>query len=152
MPFWRLFYHVVWATKERQPLINERADAVIRRTIATACEKDGLILHAVGTMPDHVHVAVSIPPTKSIPEIVARWKGASSHLLNHAEQLDEQTHFAWQAEYGIVSFSERNLADVMAYVNGQPNRHARRGPDWDLLEQAGTRTISAGALRSEDVE
>lgn len=151
MPFWRLFYHIVWATKGREPLINEHADGVIRRTIAAACDKDGLILHAVGTMPDHVHVAASIPPTKSIPDIVARWKGASSHLLNHAEQLDEHTHFSWQSEYGIVSFSERNLAAVTEYINDQPNRHARRGPYWDLLEQAGSETILAAPRRLEEV-
>jgi putative transposase len=61
MPFWRLFYHVVWETKGREPLIDVHASGVIIRTISAACEKDGIALHAIGTMPDHVHVAASIP-------------------------------------------------------------------------------------------
>lgn len=143
MPFWRLFYHVVWATKGREPLIDAHASGVIVRTIAAACEKEGIILHEVGTMPDHVHVAMSVPPAKVLSQLIAQWKGASSHMLNHAEQTDDAHRFRWQSEYGIVSFSERDLDAVMAYINDQPRRHARQAPYWDLLEEAGLNSIPA---------
>jgi putative transposase len=143
LPYWRLFYHIVWATKGREPLIDAHAARVIKGTIAAVCEKEGFVLHAIGTMPDHVHVAVSIAPTKAISDIIARWKGGSSHLLNHAEQQDSELRVAWQAEYGIVSFSERNLRDVTAYVNEQPRRHAGEGQYWGLLEEAGAHSIPA---------
>jgi hypothetical protein len=64
-------------------------------------------------------------------------------MLNHAEQTGDQNRFAWQSEYGIVSFSERNLEAVKAYVNDQPRRHARQAPYWELLEEAGLNSIPA---------
>ena len=29
MPYWRMFYHVVWATKRRLPLITAEVEAVL---------------------------------------------------------------------------------------------------------------------------
>jgi REP element-mobilizing transposase RayT len=37
-----------------------------------------VIPHAVGCMPDHIHVAVSIPPKVALSDLVRRMKGASS--------------------------------------------------------------------------
>jgi putative transposase len=152
MPFWRLFYHVVWSTKGRQPLIDRHASGVIIRTISAACEKNGIVLHAIATMPDHIHVAVSIPSSKDISRVIAQWKGASSHMLNHAEQMDGEHHFAWQTEYGIVSFSERHLDVVKAYIDDQPRRHAGHAPFWDLLEEAGPYSIPTAPPSSSTLD
>jgi len=84
-------------------------------------------------MPDHVHLAVSIPPSLAVATVVARLKGSSSHLINHAESKGDQT-FVWQPEYGVVSFGEKQLPDVVAYIEHQPERHASRRL-WDRVER-----------------
>ena len=126
MPYWRLFYHVVWATRRREPLLDERAADRVERSIRAACKDQGVLVHAVGIMPDHVHVVASIPPAVSIGSVVGRWKGGSSHLPNHAERNGNDQAFAWQAEYGVLSFGEKSLANVIASVQDQPARHAAR--------------------------
>lgn len=134
MPYWRLFYHLVWATKDRAPLLGVEATEVLQRTIRAAAGESKAIVHAVGVMPDHVHVALSIPPSVAISSVVGRMKGSSSHLLGHDERGPRIAGFAWQAEYGVLSCGERALADVVAYVHSQEDRHAARRV-WPALER-----------------
>src|SRR5688572_2804505 len=132
MPYWRLLYHVVWATKGREELVDDDAAKVVERSIRTGSRDQGGIVHAFGWMPDHVHLAVSIPPNTGIGTFIGRLKGASSHAVN--EVLVREATFAWQGEYGVVSFGEKNLPDVVAYIQNQRDRHAAQRL-WDSLEQ-----------------
>lgn len=122
MPYWRLFYHLIWATRGREPLISESLEPEVWRLVRQAAEHGGSRVYAVGGLSDHLHVVVSIPPSLAVAEAVRRIKGGSSHGINDLAG----GNFAWQAEYGVVSFSERHLANVVAYVNDQPSRHATR--------------------------
>lgn len=84
----------------------------------------GAILHAVGGTEDHLHLVVSVAPTMAISEFVGQVKGSSSHFMNHTVSLP--TPFAWQAEYGIVSFDRRKLGRIMDYVKSQRQHHAEQ--------------------------
>jgi putative transposase len=77
--------------------------------------------HAIGGMPDHIHIAIPIPPKLSIATVVGQLKGASSH---HVNDLHAEGSFAWQAEYGVLSFSEKSLSAIVAYINNQEKHHA----------------------------
>ena len=82
MPCWRLHYHLVWATWERAPLITANVERVVHQIIFAKARELGLVLHAVGGVSDHVHVVVSIPPTRCVAEIVKQLKGASSRAVH----------------------------------------------------------------------
>lgn len=118
MPYWRLHYHLVWCTHNRESLISDAEETIIKRSLAMTCDDMGLIRHAVGIMPDHVHIALSIPPRNSVSEVMKRLKGASSHAVR-AQNPD----FAWQAEYGALSFGDRALPRVRDYVENQRQHH-----------------------------
>ena len=47
------------------------------------------------------------------------------------QHLDDA--FGWQGEYGVVSFGERHLPQVVAYISNQPRRHANNAL-WPTLE------------------
>ena len=82
MPYWRLFYHIVWSTKYLLPLIEPAWEADLHGYMwgkATALE---CIPHAINGMPDHIHVVISIPPKLSIAKLIGQLKGASSHRVN----------------------------------------------------------------------
>jgi putative transposase len=122
MPYWRLFYHIVWGTKGRLELINPAWEAELhgymwRKATALEC-----IPHAIGGMPDHIHVAISIPPKMAVATIIGQLKGASSHHIN--ENYADGS-FAWQAEYGVVSFSEKALPVIVEYVKNQKKHHSQ---------------------------
>jgi putative transposase len=137
MTYWRLFYHLVWGTKSREPLIDDDRAVVIERSIRVVCHEAGVILHAIGGMPDHRHLAVSIPPRLAIAEFMRRAKGESSHLLNHSAGREGGDWFAWQPEYGAISFGEGPLPRVIAYIQNQAEHHASNTlwPSFELTDR-----------------
>lgn len=99
MPYWRLFSHLVWATKNREPVIRTVDEASIAQTIRMTSADLDLTVRAIGFMPDHVHVIVDIPPKIALAEAVKRLKGASSHAVNELpDRKALGARFAWHAE------------------------------------------------------
>jgi putative transposase len=133
VPYWRLNYHLIWTTKNRELLIGSEEEAVIRRSFELTFANLDAIPHAVGLMPEHVHVAVSVPPKISPSELVQRLKGASSRELNKREGRSLST-FAWQGEYGVHSFGEQALPTIIDYVLNQAAHHANETL-WPGLER-----------------
>jgi putative transposase len=114
--------------------------------VKAAWVEQGVIVHAVGTMPDHVHVAASIPPAFAVSEVVRRWKGGSSHLINETRSGSRKAGFGWQSEYGVVSFGDKALSDVIAYVDNQPQHHFDRAV-WSAFERTDRERGSDGVWR-----
>ena len=121
MPYWRLFYHFVWGTKNGEPLIAPEWEISLHNVIAAKATELGGIVHAVGGTPNHVHLAVSVPPKIALSDFVGQVKGNSSHFVNHA--LGTNRQFAWQAEYGVLSFGGKMLHTVVKYVKNQHQHH-----------------------------
>jgi len=121
MPYWQLYYHLVWATKNREPLITPELEPELYKYLRGKGLELGGIVHAMGGMEEHVHVVVSIPPRIAAGEYVGKLKGASTHWVTHLSGYREP--FAWQEGYGILSFSKRSLPQVVQYVLLQREHH-----------------------------
>jgi putative transposase len=118
-----MFHHIVWTTSHRASVLDDEAERLIERSVTLTVEDLAIVPHAIGIMPDHVHLAVSIPPRIAVADAVKRFKGASSRALNQRHSAAGGA-FAWQAEYGVLTFGERALPDVVRYVQEQKSRHA----------------------------
>ena len=94
MSYWRLFYHMIWSTLRREPLIDERCRAMLERSFRTTFEAADAIPHAIFMMPDHVHLAISLPPRISIADFAHDLKGASSRLVNASREAASFERFA----------------------------------------------------------
>jgi putative transposase len=123
--FWQTYYHVVWGTKKREHITTDERVVLIRSSLSATALEHEAIVHAIGIMPDHVHMAISIPPKIAVAELIGRMKGASSRRVNMATG-NHIEGFGWQPEYGVFSFSKRGLDEVVAYVENQPEIHAKR--------------------------
>ena len=119
MAYWRLFYHFVWSMKLRRPLIQPEIGPSLHNVIAAKATRIGGFVHAVGGVEDHVHLVVSVPPKLSLSDFISQVKGNSSHFANH----ELNVLFAWQAEYGVVSFGGKQLDIVIKYVKNQRQHH-----------------------------
>jgi putative transposase len=122
MPYWRLFYHFVWGTKNREPLIAPEWEGSLHNAIAAKAKELGAFVYAVGGIEDHVHLVVSVPPKIALSTFIGQVKGNSSHFVNH--ELHAEIHFAWQAEYGVVSLGGKMLDMVVQYAKNQRQHHA----------------------------
>jgi putative transposase len=123
MPLWRLYYHFVWSTHDRQPLITPIREAPLYQYIHDKSNSLGCYLHGIGGIDDHIHLIVSIPPKLALVEFVRLIKGSSSHYLNTSHP-DPFFKFKWQQEYGVFSVSKRNLDQAIAYVQHQKHHHS----------------------------
>jgi putative transposase len=126
MTLWRTYYHFVWATRDRLPLITVDREPVLYEYIAQKTQLIESQLHAIGGMPDHVHLVVSIPPKSSIAEFVKQIKGSSAHYLNHGGGhvlTGDHCRFTWQREYGVFTLGSQQLDRAIKYVNNQQQHH-----------------------------
>jgi REP element-mobilizing transposase RayT len=131
MPYWSLYYHFVWSVKYRLPHILPSFEKQLHGAVAAKAIELGGVVHAVGGMEDHLHLAVSAPPKISLSRFVGEIKGNSSHFVNHV--IEPDLEFYWQEEYGVVSFGEKDLSYVVRYVHNQRNHHCN-GTEIDKLE------------------
>ncbi len=123
MAFWRLYYHLVWATKNRLPLITNDIEENLYNHIIGKADSIECITHAIGGIENHIHLVISIPPKLSITTFVQNIKGSSSHYVNHGIANNETT-FAWQRGYGVFSLSEKKLNIAVNYVKNQKQHHS----------------------------
>jgi REP element-mobilizing transposase RayT len=124
MPYWQLYYHLIWATKERRPLITPDLEPKLHQYLRGKGLDNGGVVHAIGGVEEHVHVVVSIPPRLSVATYVGQLKGASSHWINHFYK--HSAHFQWQEGYGAMSFGQKALPRVVEYVLNQRERHSEK--------------------------
>jgi putative transposase len=121
MTYWRLHYHIIWATYERQPILTLEREKMFYGVLYRKAEELGVKVHAGGNIEDHAHVVVSIPPILAVAEWARQIKGASSFAINHMAGSDGQ--FKWQSGYGALSVGERSLETVMEYAARQKEHH-----------------------------
>ena len=116
MSFWRLYYHLIWATKYREPFINTQLEMSLFPYLKQKSNELECQVYALNGWVDHIHMVVSIPPSCSVAEMVKRLKGASSH---------EFEELIWQRGYGAMSVGERHRHLAIAYVNSQKEHHQK---------------------------
>jgi hypothetical protein len=75
-----------------------------------------------------------VPPKISLARFSGEIKGNTSHFVNYI--IEPGVDFYWQEEYGVVSFSEKDLQLVVRYVHDQRNHHCH-GKVIDKLECVG---------------
>ncbi len=121
MALWRLYYHLVWATKERQPIITSEREARLYNYIISKSDELNTIIHAINGIENHIHLVASIPPKISISDFVQKIKGSITHYINHLYPAKDM--FAWQRGYGVFSLGSKQLEQAVTYVKNQKEHH-----------------------------
>ncbi|OQZ00418.1 MAG: hypothetical protein B6D41_00100 [Chloroflexi bacterium UTCFX4] len=132
MPKWRLFYHFVWTTKKREPLITPDIEMRLHGMLRHEAEKFYSPLFYINGMSDHIHVLASIRPAISPAQFAQQLKGSSSHFVTH--QLERG--FDWQDDYAVFSVCEQEVPRVIQYIKNQKQHHANNTltPEWEYFD------------------
>lgn len=132
MAYWKCYYHIVWGTKNRQPIIKLEHESVI----FTCIHKKANLLksHVLGIngTSDHLHIGMAIHPSNNLAQLIGQLKGIASHEVNQGFILE--TPFQWQESYGVLSVSERDMPTILNYIAQQKEHHAT-GKLWGELEE-----------------
>jgi putative transposase len=117
-----LVYHVVFSTKEREPMIVQEFRDEVHQYIGGIVKGEGGILLQIGGTSDHIHIVIKLKPIHALSEIMQKVKGSSSKWINEKNRLPGR--FAWQDGYGAFTVSQSQLSAVIRYVSGQEKHHS----------------------------
>lgn len=112
--------HVVFSTKERRKLIPLEMKERFWSYIAGICKAEGIFVHAINGMEEHVHLLLQIPPTIAAAKAVRTIKANSSRWMRQRVRA-----FSWQQGYSGFSVSKSNIPVVVRYIRNQERHHKR---------------------------
>jgi len=121
MPYTKLYIHLVWATKDRLPLLDRKFRPELFTHIKENAKAKNIFIDTIGGHNEHIHALVSLDPTQTISNILNLIKGESSHWLNQSQLI--KGRFEWQDEYFGVSVSPSIVAKVRYYILNQVAHH-----------------------------
>ena len=118
-----LHYHIVFGTKDHEPLITpvwrDRLRAYLGGVVRTL---DG-VPEEIGGVADHVHLLVGLRATHMLADVLREIKSVSSGWVHEDVGVSS---FAWQEGYGGFTVSASQLAKVRAYIRQQEEHHRTR--------------------------
>ena len=139
----KIWLHVVFATKNRLPLIKPEAEHKIHAHMREQLIENGCPVRIINGMADHVHLLFLQNPKMAITDIVKQVKGNTSHWINEQNIIADK--FAWQTGYAAYSVSESQLEKVFQYVKNQKEHHTKK-----TFMQEYDEFISAHGLKKEN--
>lgn len=147
MPYWQFFYHLVWSTANREPLLTPDVEPIIHGFLRSKAVGLGGTVFALDGTSSHVHVVSAIPPSIAVARFVGQIKGVSSARFNQQRMTD--TPLYWQGEYGVFSFDGKRLPHFVAYVERQQEHHAedRQIPILERTAEGGVGLIHEATMQ-----
>jgi putative transposase len=127
--FSNLSVHVVFSTKNRIPLMTRRVRKRIFPYIGGVIKGLGGTVIAIGGMPDHAHLVVSLPTNVCVADFVRKVKANSSIWMNEHTTNEK---FGWQRGYGAFSVSQSVVSSVAQYIRNQDRHHRLRSFEDEL--------------------
>jgi putative transposase len=118
-----LLYHIVFSTKNREPVITAPIRADLDKYIGGIIRGEEGTLLEIGGMPDHVHLVIRLKSIHSLATMVKIIKSKSSKWLN--TQPKRPGRFEWQRGYAAFTVSASQLEKLRTYVRNQEQHHRR---------------------------
>ena len=125
---WECKYHVVIIPKYRRRVLYGKLKHQIGRILRELCRQKGVELLEGHSMPDHIHMCLSIPPKYSVAHTLGFLKGKSAVRI-HRELLRERRmtglHF-WATGYCVstVGLDEQRIRQ---YIREQEKLESGQG-------------------------
>jgi putative transposase len=115
----------VWITKWRNGAIGGEFKEDLEKRLKELCAKMYVNVLSIGMEEDHVHMYISIPPSKSVPYVINRLKGVTSKEMmeKHRKYLKKwywsENSALWARGYFICTVGEVTAEVVNEYVSSQ---------------------------------
>jgi putative transposase len=132
MSFVRIWVHIVFATKNREPFLTREIRYQVKKQIIQDSKDHNIYLQSINGYRDHLHCLVSLGRDQTISYVVQQIKGRSSNWLN--EKLFKNNEFLWQDDYFAISVSESQVQQVISYIKNQERHHATKSFDDEVKE------------------
>jgi len=124
-------YHVIWVTKYRFKIINQKIEIALKWAIKEVCDWKGIEILEGSVQEEHVHLYLRIPPKYSISNTMKWIKGKSAErLLKRFADLEKQYwgRHLWARGYFVSTIGITDNI-IRAYIQKQ------RQEELDLFKQ-----------------
>jgi REP element-mobilizing transposase RayT len=112
-------FHIVFATKDRKPLIAAEWESELHAYLSGIIKNLGGQTLDIDGMADHVHIVTQLDLMIGFPNLMREVKASSSKWVRRNRLHD----FNWQRRYGAFTVSESALDTVRRYVRNQKSHH-----------------------------
>ncbi len=127
------YYHVVFRTYRSARVLFPENTEQFHKYVNGIVKNLGCRLLCINSMPDHVHIAISLKPDIAISECVRDIKGNTSRWLSSHPQMFPYFE-GWGHEYFGSTFSAKDLQKVIAYIDNQQKHHRNRPLEDELRD------------------
>ena len=127
-----LIYHIIFSTKDRQPLITEDCQERLYEYIGGTIRGLGGIALAINGTEDHVHVLAKLRPDKAVSDVLRDLKANASGWMH--DIFPTLQDFSWQRGYGAFTVSESNVEKIQDYIARQKEHHQKKSSRDEFLE------------------
>lgn len=117
----RVYLHIVFSTKSREPSISPEILPELHRYLGGLAALHECPALTVGGVADHIHILCELSRTETVANLLADLKRASSLWIK--QRFPSAGDFAWQRGYGAFSIAHSQLDDVRRYIANQPAHH-----------------------------
>ena len=112
-------YHIVFCPKYRYKIIKGRIEDTVKQVIREICTTYGYTLIQMETMPDHLHIFLSAPPTVAPTEIVRILKSITANRIFAAFPWLKKKYFRgsglWSRGYYIGTAGNVSAETIRKY-------------------------------------
>jgi len=127
-----LLYHLIFSTKDRQPLIRAEHQPRLYEYIGGAIRGQGGVALAVNGTEDHMHVLAKLRSDKALSDVLRDLKANSSGWMH--DVFPASRGFSWQRGYGAFTVSQSNVGKVQEYIARQKEHHQRQSFRDEFIE------------------
>ncbi len=110
--------HIVFATKDRRPLIDAEWRDDLFHYLGGTARKLEATTFGVGGTADHVHMLIGLKTTHSVADLMREIKKSSSIWA-----LTKRADFAWQTGYGAFGIRASEIPVTLNYIHRQEEHH-----------------------------
>lgn len=120
----QIYLQFVFAVKHRQSLIPKEHKDELHKYITGLVQNRKAKMLAVHCMPDHIHLFVGFKPSVLISDFVKEIKVESTEFINSKGWTKQK--FNWQEGYGVFSYSQSHISNVVNYIQNQKKHHQKK--------------------------
>lgn len=118
------YIHIVFSTKNREPLIHEPVESELHAYLGGICKKLACHPIKIGGYTDHIHILCMLSKKIALMKLLEELKSHSSKWIKTKE--GDYKKFYWQNGYGAFSVNPSEVDTVINYIANQKEHHSKK--------------------------
>ena len=116
-------YHIVFATKYREPLLPHEGHPELFKYIWGILQKKNCKLLRINAVEDHIHILTHLHPSVPLADLVKHIKVASTLWIKEHNIIPRWK--GWQEGYGAFTTRVTEQQQLINYIKNQQRHHPR---------------------------